>query len=167
MDVHKNRVLGRAEVADLYKEQGAALLGYAYSLVGERATAEDVLHQVFVKLLDAHAPVPVDPRPYLFRAVRNAVLNRRRGDSRHVPIEHADDHWFEAQNGRLETALALETALRTLPEDQREVVVLHVWGDMTFEEIAAVVGIPPNTAASRYRYGLAKLREQMVPAAAG
>jgi RNA polymerase sigma-70 factor (ECF subfamily) len=50
--------------------------------------------------------------------------------------------------------------MRELPEEQREVIMLHVWGQMSFEETAAALGISPNTAASRYRYGLSKLREQ-------
>jgi RNA polymerase sigma-70 factor (ECF subfamily) len=55
--------------------------------------------------------------------------------------------------------LALQSALRMLPQEQREIVVLHIWGELTFEDAAAIVGISPNTAASRYRYGLGKLRE--------
>jgi RNA polymerase sigma-70 factor (ECF subfamily) len=43
--------------------------------------------------------------------------------------------------------------------DQREVIILRVWGQLTFEEVASIVGVSPNTAASRYRYGLAKLSE--------
>jgi RNA polymerase sigma-70 factor (ECF subfamily) len=53
----------------------------------------------------------------------------------------------------------LQSALRTLPGEQREVVVLRIWGQLTYEEAAAVIGISPNTAASRYRYGIEKLRE--------
>jgi RNA polymerase sigma-70 factor (ECF subfamily) len=52
----------------------------------------------------------------------------------------------------------LEQALRTLPPEQRELVALKIEGDLTFGEIAVVLGISPNTAASRYRYALEKLR---------
>jgi RNA polymerase sigma-70 factor (ECF subfamily) len=55
--------------------------------------------------------------------------------------------------------MAIESALRLLPEEQREVIVLHLWGGMSFSEAAGVLGVSPNAAASRYRYGLAKLRE--------
>jgi RNA polymerase sigma-70 factor (ECF subfamily) len=57
----------------------------------------------------------------------------------------------------------LDSALKELPAEQREVIVLHVWGQMTFEEAAAALEISANTAASRYRYGLAKLKEQLKP----
>jgi len=53
--------------------------------------------------------------------------------------------------------------LRELPDEQREVIVLRVWGQMTFEEAATALEISPNTAASRYRYGLAKLKERLQP----
>ena len=59
--------------------------------------------------------------------------------------------------------LEVNHGLDALPGDQREVVVLHVWGRLTFQEIATTLAIPLNTAASRYRYGLTKLRETLKP----
>jgi RNA polymerase sigma-70 factor (ECF subfamily) len=94
----------------------------------------------------------------LFRAVRNRVLNQIRDRSREVALG-PEAQWLESPSGSTETALALQSALRVLPEEQREVIVLRVWGQMTFEEVAGVVGVSPNTAASRYRYGLEKLTE--------
>jgi RNA polymerase sigma-70 factor (ECF subfamily) len=99
-----------------------------------------------------------EPKPYLFRAVRNAALNHIRGQSREVELGDAGV-WLESPDGSVETGLALQSALKTLPGEQREVVVLKIWGELTFEESAAIIGISPNTAASRYRYGLEKLRE--------
>jgi len=118
--------------------------------------AEDVLHQVFLQLL--RDGTEISSPGYLFRAVRNRVLNHLRGRSREVALD-VETQWLESPSGSLETALALQSALATLPEEQREVIVLRVWGQLTFEEVAAVVGVSPNTAASRYRYGLAKLNE--------
>jgi len=51
--------------------------------------------------------------------------------------------------------------LASIPDDQRHVIVLHVWGELTFAQIAEILDISSNTAASRYRYALAKLREAM------
>lgn len=70
---------------------------------------------------------------------------------------HAD--WLESPPGMQDVAIAIESALRALPEEQREVIVLHLWGGLSFSEAAGALGVSPNTAASRYRYGLAKLRE--------
>ena len=60
-----------------------------------------------------------------------------------------------------ERRAAVEAALRRLPEAQREVLVLKVWGELSFPQIAATLDIPTNTAASRYRYALARLREEL------
>ncbi len=59
----------------------------------------------------------------------------------------------------MEAGIEVERALRELPPEQREVVLMRVWGEMTLEEIAVVLDVPANTVASRYRYALGKLRE--------
>jgi RNA polymerase sigma factor (sigma-70 family) len=143
-------------VQALYVELGPALLAYARSIVPSRAEAEDALQQVFVKLMAPHAALPREPRPYLFRAIRNTCLNRRRSASRHTAPPR--DVMFEAPDGRGDLALDLQAALGELPDEQREVVMLRIWGEMTIEEAAQVLEIPANTAGSRYRYALAKLR---------
>jgi len=147
-----------ADVRRLYEEHGRALLGYACALLRDPSAAEDVLHQVFLKVLRGRVVIDGEPRPYLFRAVRNAALNHIRGQAREVALGDAA-MWLESPDGSKETSLALQSALRTLPDEQREVVVLRIWGELTFEEAATVIGISPNTAASRYRYGIAKLKE--------
>jgi RNA polymerase sigma-70 factor (ECF subfamily) len=146
------------DVQELYREHGPALLAYATALLGERAAAEDVLHQVFLKLLGGRLEIPSDARPYLFRAVRNTALNSRRSRARDVPL---DEQWLIKPVDAVDAGLAVEQALRELPAEQREVVVLHVWGAMTLEEIASVLELSANTVGSRYRYGLRRLREIM------
>jgi RNA polymerase sigma-70 factor (ECF subfamily) len=145
------------QVRRLYEQHGRALLAYACAFLHEPSQAEDVLHQVFLQLLKDGGTEIASPG-YLFRAVRNRVLNQIRDRSREVALG-PEAQWLESPSGSTETALALQSALRVLPEEQREVIVLRVWGQMTFEEVAGVVGVSPNTAASRYRYGLEKLTE--------
>ena len=69
--------------------------------------------------------------------------------------------WLESPAGMETVALAVQAALETLPSEQREIIVLRVWGCMTFEEAAATLQVSANTAASRYRYGLSKLRDKL------
>ena len=147
----------RDEVRRLYEIHGRGLLAYACALLHDPSEAEDVLHQVFLHLLRDGA-TEISSAGYLFRAVRNRVLNHLRGRSREVALD-GEAQWLDGPSGSTEIALALQSALRTLPEEQREVIVLRVWGQLTFDEVARVVGVSPNTAASRYRYGLAKLSE--------
>jgi RNA polymerase sigma-70 factor (ECF subfamily) len=150
--------VNRGEAHRWYDEHGPALLAYAAALLRDPSAAEDVLHQVFLQLLRGRVAISGDPAPYLFRAVRNTALNHLRGQSREVELADGGV-WLESPDGSRETSLALQSALKALPDEQREMVVLKVWGQMTFEEAANVVGISPNTAASRYRYGLEKLKE--------
>ena len=146
------------DVRRLYEEHGRALLAYACALLRDPSAAEDVLHQVFLKLLRGRTSMNGAPLPYLFRAVRNTALNHIRGQSREVELgDHAV--WLESPDGSRETSVALQSALKSLSAEQREIVVLKVWGQLTFEEAAAVIGVSPNTAASRYRYGIDKLKD--------
>ena len=58
----------------------------------------------------------------------------------------------------------VQQALELLPIEQREVVVMRVWAQLTFEAIGQAVDIPPRTAQSRYRYGVEALRKQFLKA---
>jgi RNA polymerase sigma-70 factor, ECF subfamily len=156
------RKLTAEEVKLLYHRHGAVLLAYACSFVVDRAIAEDVVHQVFVKLLQGETRAPDAPLGYLYRAVRNAALNVRRNVKREVQL-HAESAWFAHRGGDQEAAMALQAALLELPEEQREVVMMRVWSGMTLEEIASTSGVSLNTVASRYRYALEKLRERLRP----
>ena len=149
--------LDRDGVQRLYEQHGRGLLAYACSFVSSFALAEDVLHQVFERLLRGDLSISGAPIAYVYRAIRNTSLNLIRSRAGDVDLEEG---WLDAPSGMGQTALEIQSALRDLPEEQREVIVLHIWGQMTFEETAEALGITPSTAASRYRYGLSKLREQ-------
>lgn len=155
-------MLDHQQVKTLYEQHGRVLLAYAVSLLPDRAASEDVLHQVFVKLLQGNIGINGSPIRYLYRAIRNAAFNYRRNHAHELELD-ADCRWLESPPGMEDVGLALEETLRRLPDEQREIIVLRVWGEMTFEEAAAALEISPNTAASRYRYGLAKLKEQLQP----
>lgn len=144
------------DVQALYQQNGPALLAYGITLLGNRAAAEDVLHHVFLKLL-GKGQLPDDPRPYLFKAVRNSSFNTMRAGRRFTEI--GEQEWLVKPAEKVEAALEIEQAMRQLPPEQREVVAMRIWGEMTLEEIATVLDVPANTVASRYRYALSKLRE--------
>ena len=102
----------------------------------------------------------VDAKAYLFVSVRNAVLNDAKVRRRNVGLD-PDLAWFAPPDRDFASEARLRRALSGLPDDQPEVTILHVWGELTFSQIAEVLAISSNTAASRYRYALAKLREAM------
>lgn len=150
------------EVEQLYRQHGPALLLFATAIIRERSQAQDVLHQVFLKLLqDRRLRQAADVKAYLFACVRNAALNDARVSKRNVALADEDLAWFEPPTRDFAEEKNLRRALAELPDDQREVTILHIWGELTFGQIAGLLTISANTAASRYRYALARLRESM------
>ena len=156
------RRLSVDEVRRLYDRHGPALVLYARSYVADIGTAEDVVHGVFLKLLRGREVALEMPAAYLYRAVKNAVTNAWRDHWREAPLPDSEP-WFRNEKHELETVLALQREISQLSDEQREVVIMRIWSGMTFEEVAEATGIPANTAASRYRYALAKLRGRLRP----
>lgn len=149
-------------IARTYDTFGGRLYHYLLGLLRSAADAEDAVQTVFVKLAGRQGDDIGDLAGYLFTAARNEasrILDRRRRDRRPEPEEPPP--MFDAPPGREEERDRLERALATLPADQREVVLLKIWEGLKFREIAAVLGIPQDTAASRYRYGMEKLKEAL------
>lgn len=155
-----DQILSADEIKQLYNRHGAALLLYARGFVPDASAAEDLVQGVFLNLLRTRPKVREAPAAYLYRAVKNAALNTQRNRSREAPMpEH--ETWFTHSSGDQEAALALQAALAELPPEQREAVVMRIWSGMTLEEVAEATEVPLNTAASRYRYALEKLRERL------
>jgi RNA polymerase sigma factor (sigma-70 family) len=151
-----------AEIEALYRQHGAALLLFASALSGDRGRAQDALQQVFLKAIEnGSLSQAINKKAYLFACVRNAVLNDAKLQQRNMPLD-IDAAWFSPPDRDYAAEQNLRRALGDLPEDQREVIVLHVWGDLTFSEIGDLLGVSSNTVASRYRYALAKLRDSML-----
>ena len=145
-----------------YHQHGAALLLFGIALIGDRGRAQDAVHQIFLKLLE-HSDLGqiAAVRTYLFSALRNTIMSDVRRRGRDVTLELDDNSWFESPNRDYLEELRVRRALASLPEDQREVTVLHIWGGLTFAEAAEVLGINAHTAAARYRYALDKLRDTL------
>jgi RNA polymerase sigma-70 factor, ECF subfamily len=155
--------LSAEDVRQLYNRHGAALFLYARGFVADSGAAEDLVHGVFLNLLRTRPKVREAPAAYLYRAVKNAALNLQRNRARERPLPE-QEVWFTHQGGGdRETGLALQSALAELPAEQREAVVMRIWSGMTIEEVAAATNVPLNTAASRYRYAMEKLRERLKP----
>lgn len=149
-----------SEIETLYRQHGPALLLFAIAITGERSSAQDAVHHVFARLLERRLGHVVDAKAYLYRCVRNAVLNQKKVQERNVTLDE-DTPWFDVLNRDSIEELSLRRGLRALPSEQRQVVVLRVWCGLSYTEIAHLLEISANTAASRYRYALEKLREAM------
>jgi RNA polymerase sigma factor (sigma-70 family) len=159
------RALGR-----LYSRHADDLLTLAGSLLGRTDLAEDVLQDVFTKLIESIETFELTGslKGYLATCVANRARDYLRKDRRRAgaPLEVAQA--VEArQQGPLQAAIVAEqqqrltTALLELPWEQREAVLLHLHGGLRFREIARLQGISAKTAWSRYRYGLDRLRSRL------
>jgi RNA polymerase sigma-70 factor (ECF subfamily) len=144
----------------MYEKHGAALAAYACSCGLDHGSAEDVVQQLFLKMLGKKAYVPQAPLAYLYRATRNASLNLLRNRHGETNLSQTES-WFTNPGADQLEKLELQRALRELPEEQGETVFLKVWSGMTLQEIADITETPLNTVASRYRYALEKLRDRL------
>jgi RNA polymerase sigma-70 factor (ECF subfamily) len=160
------------DIARLYDAHAAALFAFALSLSRSEADARDLLQDAFLKI--ARKPSLLrgvrDERAFLLRLIHNAAVDLMRRRRVRATGDESDAHedpvfFAPAENDPDEAAFraALSEALSSLPPDQRVVVHLKLWEGLTFESIAELLQIPLNTAASRYRYGLDKLRVVLRP----
>jgi len=146
-------------------EHGAALVLLARQFVDRRADAEDVVQEAFCRFWRSRGGVK-EPAAYLFACVKHCALDwqrmRRRQERREAAAARPEaESLFVPSVEQSDRRAAIEAALRELPGEQAEVLVMKIWGGLSFPQIAAALAIPTNTAASRYRYALARLREAL------
>ena len=160
------------DLEQIYDAHAQALYAFLLNLTRNQADTYDILQELLVKiaqdpglLTDVH-----NERAFLLRLAHNLLIDSLRrkttreryheqagassGEPLFAPVADPDAGTFRQ---------ALSAALARLPVDQHAVIHLKLWEGLTFEDIAELLQIPPNTAASRYRYGLDKLREQLRP----
>ena len=158
-------------LARVYDHHAQALFAFLLNFTRNETETKDLLQELFVKLAKQPGLLEAarDERAYLIRLAHNLAIDlmRRRaargktyeqlaaeGASIFAPAVEPDEQAFRQ---------ALVAALGELPPEQRAVVHLKLWEGLTFEQIAETLDLPPNTAASRYRYGLDKLRRRLRP----
>lgn len=109
----------------------------------------------------ASGKAPECAEAYIYRTVRNRALNFKRGLWRRIARELESARWFERESDETDAERLAMRGLAQLPPEQREVIVLKIWSEQTFEEIARHLDLSPNTVAGRYRYGIIKLRASL------
>jgi RNA polymerase sigma-70 factor (ECF subfamily) len=152
---------------ECYARLAPKLLLFARQWVPCQADAEDVVQIAFVRFWRRQPTATEEHYPLLFAAVRTTALDWRRKHERRVRRELLPEAMltsealllFDNTLEQQENAATIEAALARLPEIQREVVVLRIWGELTFAEIGTALGESINTVASRYRTGLETLRK--------
>ena len=151
-----------------FQRYGPKLLLCARQWTRSLADAEDVVQEAFVRFWKHQRGLGGDPMGLLVTSVRRAAFDQARSNSRRSQREQLAEvageecgRIFETPPEGDDRRQAIEAGLRRLPAEQRDVLVLKIWGELTFEQIASQLAISPNTAASRYRYALAALRIEL------
>ena len=154
-------------LAEVYREHKDRLVTLGSCLLGDRAAAEDCLHDVFLKFVSDAVALRI--RGNLKGYFSSCILNRARDQLR------KDTKWDRKVDGTammagpksdpivqlesLEESRRVQRAFAVLPLEQREAVALHLQDGLTFRKIAVLQSVSINTVQSRYRYGIRKLRE--------
>jgi RNA polymerase sigma-70 factor (ECF subfamily) len=162
-----------------FRVNGTRLLLYARTQSHSEADAQDILQETMLRLWKSYAPDNAEkwqppPLPLAYTALRHAAIDLARKNTRRTRREQNSDYlvsehdpagdWFGTEKlEQKEKSAALQKAIGQLPDNFRDVLVLKVWGELTFAEIAQALEIPANTAASRYRYALETLRKILKP----
>lgn len=152
----------------IYDAHAQAVFAFVLNLTRDEAETADVLQDVFHKLVRQPGTLEgvENVRVFLLRMAHRVMIDRFRRRATRARLEGAvEARVFAATEDPDADAhrRALEAALGELPEEQRAVVHLKLWGGLTFAEIAEALEVPANTAASRYRYAIDKLQALLRP----
>ena len=127
----------------------------------DAASAEDAVQEALTALL-TQRNAPDDPIAWMFRAVRNTAIDLARAASRRKRREQsvatARWEWFDTRPDSKIDAQIAEKALLGLPAEHRQIVVLRIWGEMNFSQIAGIVGLGVSTVHERYSSALEQMR---------
>jgi RNA polymerase sigma-70 factor (ECF subfamily) len=148
-----------------FSELAPGLVLFARQFVRTSADAEDIVQDAFVRFWRKEHSI--ENRGLLYATVRTVALDLLRRDTRRarreanasLEMEQSTAPQFDFDDGAQQ---ALAAAVDLLPVEQREVLVMKIWNELTFAEIGQALGISQNTAASRYRYALAALKKNFV-----
>lgn len=159
-------------LAEAFDRFGRAAYGAAMRVVGDGASAQDVVQDVFVELWthpDRYDPAAGSLRTYLIVLARHRAVDLVRSELRRIARQERHHRLTPGQRPEApgdqvlaaDMAAAIRDAVRTLPDGQRRVVELAYFEGLTYREVALAAGIPEGTAKSRLRLALAKLETML------
>ena len=143
--------MNRQRIHNWYEEYKVGLFRFALSILKNEGAAEDVLQEVFLRLLSGkYYPEPGKEQAYLYRCVRNLCYDELRRRKRiqtaeFLPAETADFGYIEL--------------ISPLSPTEREIVTLKIVGNLTNREVGRVIGITEQAAKKRYQRAIQKLKE--------
>jgi RNA polymerase sigma factor (sigma-70 family) len=167
-------------IAEAMERDELRLRNYIRKQVLDRETAEDILQEVFVELIEAYRLLkPIEQvSAWLFRVAKNRIIDRFRGrkleslaaqkygDEEDVPVSIDEllpslESGPEAVYARSVLLDEIDDALQEMPEEQRTVFIAHEWEGQSFKELSAETGLSVNTLLSRKHYAVLHLRRRL------
>ena len=153
----------QAEWRRWLEEHAPKLLLFARQQARSEADAQDLVQEAVVEAAQRQNEGSPPPLALVVATIRRRAVDLARREDRRAGRESAmapaSESWVDTSAEDRELSQLIQCAMSRLPDMYREVITLRVWGGLTFAEIASALGIPANTAASRYRYGLIELRK--------
>ena len=159
----------REDWREVWRDYGPRWLLFARQQTPVLADAEDIVQEAFVRFWRVREQDRSLTPGLMFTMIRRIAIDQARKSGGRMRTETTaaaaglSESWFVDPAEARERNEMIVDALRRLPQAQREVLVLKIWGGLTFEEISKTLEVPANTAASRYRYALDHLRESLAP----
>jgi RNA polymerase sigma-70 factor (ECF subfamily) len=162
-----NEISARSDWAPWLARHAPRLLLFARQQTRSEADAQDVVQEAVVECWQRQADGVPPAAGIIFATIRRRAIDLGRSADRRAGREMAvageiPAAWFDGGVEERERSRLIQEAMSKLPDNYREVVTLKVWGELTFAEVAEALEISANTAASRYRYGLAELRKHAI-----
>ena len=150
----------------LYEATKDAVYGFALSILRRREDAEDVMHDAYIKVYTEAGSYSPQGKPlsWMLAIVRNLSLNRIRDGGRTEDIEDDDLPEPADPEDAIEEAtghMVLETAMKVLDREEREIVVLHALTGYRHREIAEILDIPQGTVLSKYNRAMKKMKKEI------
>jgi RNA polymerase sigma-70 factor (ECF subfamily) len=166
----------QAALEELIKRHKRSIFSAIYLLVRDRPLAEDIFQETFIKIINTLRFGNYNEEGkfagWAVRVGRNLTIDYLRKIKRDVTITDSEgngifDYLVFAEESKEEKMMKMQSEseiknlIKRLPEEQREVLIMRHWGDMSFKEIADKTGVSINTALGRMRYALSNLRKMM------
>ena len=156
----------REALSELYSRTDSAVYGFALSILKDRYAAEDVMQETYIKIMDsADTYVPMGkPMAWILTIVKNLSLMRLRSSKNELsaPLDESfdltDDRDFSKE---FDDKLLLQTVVKILDSEERQIVTLFAVSGMKHREIASLMGLPLSTVLSKYRRTIKKIKKHM------
>ena len=150
----------RDAFARVYQQLKQPVYTICYRITQSKETAEDIAHDVFVKLFASPPDSSVkNIRAWIFQMARNLAIDALRRKS-HI-AEQDEKRIIEDEYSHIHLRMDLETALGKLPCDEREILTLHLNADLSFKDISGIIGLSLPATYRKYRKALKHMQEEL------